>query len=80
MVGGVIRIYGRKSSANCMWPSSGGKLDYKLILNAKKYRKAKDNNRFMGRAREVFPSEDEMYDFIEDEMDDFIGVKASTNP
>ena len=38
----------------------------------KTYRKAKDNNRSTVRARKDFP--------FEDEMDDFIGKKASTNP
>ena len=38
----------------------------------KTYRKAKDNNRSTVRARKDFP--------FKDEMDDFIGKKASTNP
>ena len=75
-----MRIYGRKLSANCMWPGSRGKLDYKLILNAKSTeRQMTTIASWVGHAR-FSPSEDEIDDFIGDEMDDFIGVKASTNP
>ena len=61
-----------KLQAAGFWGKTAMQVNTKWSDLKKTYRKTKDNNRSTGRARKDFA--------YEDEMDEFMGEKASTNP
>ena len=61
-----------KLQATGFWGKTAVQVNMKWNDLKKTYRKTKDNNRSTGRARKDFP--------YEDDMDEFMGEKASTNP